>query len=160
MLLAFCSIPAAAACASSTIDEGPPMTTDAMFPHPRAPDACLRAPIPACLIASTFDCLALVPAGMRLRLALAVAVAHAIGCSADEMPALIVRIRAAAIVLADPRWLPWAAHFKACDQNQHRAFDVAILHIIATLPLTSALRFAADDFFAAVLVHVQGSGHG
>ena len=68
-----------------------------------------------------------------------------------EADALLVRIRAAAIILRDPRWQNWATYFKATTPGMHRAFDAVMLDVIATLPLDAALRFSPDAFFDALL---------
>lgn len=115
------------------------------------PTGFSTAPVSPALIAAAFDRLAWVPAGSTLHRRLLITMARSVGCTDTEMPALLVRIRAAAIVFADPRWLPWAAHFKACDGDARRNFDAGLLTVIAELPLNSALRFDADRFFGALL---------
>ena len=116
-------------------------------------------PVPPALLAATFDTLARFPLAQRLEPALLFAISRRIGGSDAQSVALLARIRAAAIMLRDPRWLPWGAYFRTCGRDAHCLFDAAILHIIATLPLTPALRFSSDDFFDAVLVRVKADGH-
>lgn len=116
-------------------------------------------PVPPALLAATFDTLARIPLEQRLEPAHLVAISRRIGGSDAQSMALLARIRATAIVLRDPRWLHWAAYFKTCGRDAHCLFDAAILHIVATLPLTGALRFHSDDFFDAVLARTGVSGH-
>ena len=68
--------------------------------------------IPPALIGAALDCLAQLPDGHRLCPTLLRSVAHVIGCDRADTPALLARIRAAAIVMNDPRWPPWSAHFQ------------------------------------------------
>lgn len=125
------------------------------------PDTQLAiTPIPPALLAATFDTLARIPLEQRLEPALLISISRRIGCSDAQSMALLARIRAAAIVLRDPRWLPWSAYFRNCGRDEHCLFDAAILHIVATLPLTGALRFHSDDFFDAVLARTSASGQG
>ena len=118
------------------------------------------SPVSPALLAATFDTLARIPLEKRLEPAHLIAISRWIGNSDAQSVALLARIRAAAIVLRDPRWLPWSAYFRTCGRDQHCLFDAAILHIVATLPLTAALRFHNDDFFDAVLARTGASGHG
>ena len=115
-------------------------------------------PIPPALLAATFDTLARVPLEQRLEPAHLISISRRIGCSDAQSLALLARIRAAAIVLRDPRWLPWSAYFRTCGRDEHCLFDAAILHIVATLPLTPTLHFASDDFFDALLARVPAEG--
>ncbi len=117
-------------------------------------------PVPPALLAATFDTLARIPLDQRLEPAHLIAISRRIGGSDAQSMALLVRIRATAIVLRDPRWLSWSAYFRTCGRDEHCLFDAAILHIVATLPLTGALRFHCDDFFDAVLDRTSASGHG
>ena len=118
------------------------------------------SPVPPALLAATFDTLARIPLEQQLDSDHLIAISRRIGCSDAEALALLARIRAAAIVLRDPRWLPWSAYFRTCGRDEHCLFDAAILHIVATLPLTCcAHRFHSDDFFDAVLARTSPSGH-
>ena len=117
-------------------------------------------PVPLALLAATFDSLARIPLEQRLDSNHLIAISRRIGCSDTEALALLARIRAAAIVLRDPRWLPWSAYFRTCGRDEHCLFDATILHIVATLPLTSALRFHSGDFFDAVLARTSANCHG
>lgn len=118
------------------------------------------SPVPPALLAATFDTLAKFPLEQRLEPVHLIAISRRIGGSNAQSMALLARIRAAAIVLRDPRWLPWSAYFRTCGRDEHCLFDAAILHIVATLPLTAALRFHSDDFFDAVLARTNANGHG
>ena len=109
------------------------------------------APLAPALIGAALDCLAQLPDGHRLDPSLLVSVARAIGCSNSETPALLTRIRAAAIVMNDPRWPAWPVAMKTAGVEERHAFDAAMLQIIAALPLTQDLQFSADDFFDALL---------
>ena len=125
------------------------------------PDTQLAiTPVPPALLAATFDTLARIPLEQPLEPAHLIAISRRIGCSDAEALALLARIRAAAIVLRDPRWLPWSTYFRNCGRNEHCVFDAAILHIVAALPLTAAHRFHGDEFFDAVLARTGASGHG
>jgi len=117
-------------------------------------------PVPATRIAAAFDRLARIPAGSTLHPGLLITMASSNGCHDRELLALLVRLRAAAIVFADQRWLPWVHVFKVCDADAHRAFDAALFAVIAELPLTAALRFDPDRFFRALLVAVDAGGCG
>jgi hypothetical protein len=107
--------------------------------------------VPPALIGAALDCLAQLPDGHRLCPTLLRSVAHVIGCNRADTPALLARIRAAAIVMNDPRWPPWSAHFNSCAAEQRQAFETALLGIIAELPLLLDLTFNADAFFDALL---------
>ena len=114
-------------------------------------DTTAIAPLAPALIGAALDCLAQLPDGHRLDPSLLVSVARAIGCSNTETPALMTRIRAAAIVMNDPRWPAWPVAMKTAGVEERLAFDAAMLQIIAALPLTQDLQFSADDFFDALL---------
>ena len=109
------------------------------------------APLAPSLIGAALDCLAQLPDGHLLDPALLTSVARAIGCSNTETPALLTRIRAAAIVMNDLRWPAWPVAMKTAGVEERHAFDAAMLQIIAALPLTQDLQFSADDFFDALL---------
>jgi len=96
----------------------------------------------------------------RLEPDLLIRTARAIGCSEREMPALVIRARAAAIVFADPRWDQWLLVLRAGGADMRRANDAALLRIIAELPLTASLRFSPDLFFRALLALAQPCGRG
>ena len=108
------------------------------------------APLAPALIGAALDCLAQLADGHRLDPSLLVSVARAIGCSSSETPALLTRIRAAAIVMNEPRWPAWPVAMKTAGVEERQTFDAAMLRIIAMLPLTQGLRFSADDFFDAL----------
>ena len=65
------------------------------------------------------------------------------------------RIRAAAIVLNDPRWPEWSASFKTVADGERQALDTSLLWAIGALPLTRDLNFNADDFFDALLASAE-----
>lgn len=112
------------------------------------------------LVAAVFDCLAQVPMCERLEPDLLIRIARAIGCSDREMPALVIRVRAAALVFADPRWDHWLLVLRAGDADLRRANDAALLRIISGLPLTACLRFSPDLFFRALLAFAEPCGRG
>ena len=114
-------------------------------------DTTAVAPLAPALIGAALDCLAQLPDGYRLDPSLLINVARAIGCSNTETPALLTRIRAAAIVMNDPRWPAWPVAMKAAGVEARQAFDSALLQIIAALPLTQDLQFSTDSFFDALL---------
>lgn len=118
------------------------------------------SPVPPALLAATFDTLAKFPLEQRLEPNHLIAISRRIGGSDAQSMALLARIRAAAIVLRDPRWPAWIMYFKSCGRDEHCLFDAAILYIVATLPLTAELRFRSDDFFNAVLARTGTSGQG
>lgn len=111
-------------------------------------------PVPPILVASVLDRMAMVPVGHRLNPAQLITIARGIGCSDVQTGALVVRIRAAAIELENPRWRPWSTYFRTCTPDARCRFDALVLRIIAELPLTSALRFAPGHFFDALLAGV------
>ena len=115
-------------------------------------------PLPPALIGAALDCLAQLPDGHRLDPALLVSVARAIGCSSSETPALLTRIRAAAIVMNDPRWPPWPIAMKSASTDERRIFDAAMLTIIAAMPIAADLTFSPDAFFDALLASVLPCG--
>ena len=121
------------------------------------PNSSLR-PLPPALIGAALDCLAQLPDGHLLDPALLVSVARAIGCSNTETPALMTRIRAAAFVMHDTRWTAWPLSMKSASVEQRQIFDVAMLTIIAAMPLTADLTFSADAFFDALLASVLPYG--
>ena len=114
-------------------------------------DTTSMRPIPPALIGAALDCLAQLPDGHRPDPTLLVAIAHAIGCNEAETPALLTRIRAAAVVMNDPRWPAWPVHLRTSTAKERQAFDAAMLRIVAELPLGPELHFHADAFFAALL---------
>ncbi len=120
----------------------------------------LISSVPPALLAATFDTLARFPLEQRLEPTHLIAISRRIGGSAAQSMALLTRIRAAAIVLCDPRWPDRMVYFKTCGRDEHCLFDAAILHVIATLPLTAELRFHSDDFLDAVLARTGASGLG
>lgn len=130
---------------------GKPMT-----PSTRPP----TAPVSPTLIGAVFDCLAHVPMCERLEPDMLIRIARAIGCSERERPALVIRVRAAAIVFADPRWDHWLGVLRAGDADMRRANDAALLRIIAELPLAACRRFPPDLFFRALLALAQPCGRG
>ena len=109
------------------------------------------APIPPPLVAAALDCLALMPTGHRLEPSLLIAVTRAITTNTNDANALLVRIRAAAIILGDPLWQSWSAYFRASTPELHRAFDVVMLDCVATLPLDASMKFCPAEFFDALL---------
>ncbi len=109
------------------------------------------APIPPALVAAALDCLAFMPDGHRLEPSLLIAVTRTITTNTNDADALLVRIRAAAIILCDPRWQSWSTYFRASSPEMHRAFDVVMLDCVATLPLDASLKFCPDEFFDALL---------
>ncbi len=111
--------------------------------------------VPPALISATLDYLAQLPDGHRLCPMLLMSVAHVIGCDRADTQALLARIRAAAIVMNDPRWPPWSAHFNTCEIEQRLVVETALLGIIAELPLLLDLTFHADAFFDALLASAK-----
>ena len=85
------------------------------------------ASISPALVAAALDCLAYIPDGHQLEPALLIAVTRTITPDMAEADALLIRIRAAAIVLCDPRWPKWSAYFRAQDRARRAAFDHAVL---------------------------------
>ncbi len=147
-LIAFARTVGRAVSASSAIDEA------------RHDTQLATAPVPPALLAATFDTLANFPVGQRVEPALLIAISRRIGGSDAQSVALLARIRAAAIVLRDPRWLPWTAYIRTCGRDTYCLFDAAILQIVASLPLPPALRFDADHVFDDVLARALANGHG
>ena len=112
------------------------------------------------LIGSALDCLARFPDGQRLDQKLLVSVAHAAGCTDAETQALLTRVRAAAIVMNDPRWRAWPVYLRASALEDRLTFDAAMLKAIAELPVTADLQFSAEMFFGALLASVMPHGQG
>lgn len=106
--------------------------------------------LPTHRIAAAFDCLARLPSEARLDTETFGRVAHLSRCRDHEVIPLVLRLRAAAFLFGDPRWLPWSAHFKSCGPAGRAALDSVILQLIAALPLDDRFRFDADHFFAAL----------
>ena len=115
-------------------------------------------PLPPALIGAALDCLAHLPDGHQLDANVMVAVARAIGCHNSETSALLVRIRAAAIVMNDARWPAWPLSLKSASAEERQIFDAAMLKIIGALPLSSELTFSSDAFFEALLASVAPLG--
>jgi hypothetical protein len=110
------------------------------------------APIPPALVAAALDCLAFLPDGtLRLEPSLLTAITRKITTNTRDADALLVRIRAAAIIFGDPRWQTWSTHFRASTPEMYRAFDAVMLDCVATLPLDASLKFCPDEFFDALL---------
>ena len=104
------------------------MTSNLGVP-PRERCASSLRPLPPALIGAALDCLAQIPDGHRLDPILLVSVARAIGCSNSETPALLTRIRAAAIIMNHPRWPVWPLNMKSASVEHRQIFDVAMLTI-------------------------------
>ena len=83
-------------------------------------------PLPPALIGAALDCLAHLPDGHRLDPPLLVSVARAIGCGSSETPALLTRIRAAAIIKNHPRWPVWLLIMKSTSVEQRRIKPVSV----------------------------------
>ena len=115
------------------------------------------ASISPALVAAALDCLAFIPDGHRLEPSLLIAVTRTIAPNVGEADALLIRIRAAAIVFCDPRWPKWSNYFKAQNRATRAAFDYAVLAVVAELPLDASLKFAATDFLDAVLERVDAT---
>ena len=113
------------------------------------------ASISPALVAAALDCLAFIPDGHRLELSVLIAVTRTMAPNVGEADALLVRIRAAAIVFCDPRWSKWSTYFKAQDRATRAAFDHAVLAVVAELPLNASLKFPATEFLDAVLERVD-----
>ena len=64
----------------------------------------------------------------------------------------------AAIIMNHPRWPVWPLIMKSASVEQRQIFDVAILTIIAELPLTAELEFSADAFFDVLLARTPPHG--
>jgi len=111
----------------------------------------IAAPISAELVAAAFQCLALIPKDEQRDPALMIAIARTISRSESEAVALFTRIRALSHLMRDPRWQPWEAYFKNCDEAGRQCFASLIRRLIATLPITRDLKFTAGAFFEALL---------
>ncbi|MEQ1615646.1 MAG: hypothetical protein ABL904_23065 [Hyphomicrobiaceae bacterium] len=111
-------------------------------------------PVPPALVAAAFDTLARVPLEHRLEPSMIIAISRRYGGDNAQSLALLARIRAAAIVLRDPRWRLWAAYFQNSDRDARCLFDAVLLHLVASLPLTPTLHFVSDMFFDALLARV------
>ena len=118
----------------------------------------VTAPISPALVACALNHLALAPAHLSRDPDAMLDLTRRIGCTEHEALALLVRIRAAGIALADPRWPRWSEYFRSNPPETFRVFDAVVLDIIATLPLNASLRFSADEFFDALLASVPVTG--
>jgi len=115
-------------------------------------------PVPPAMIGAALDRLAHLRMDYRLGPDIIIAVARAIGCSDAETPALLSRIRAAAIVMNDSRWPAWPAQMMTATVEERQAFDAVMLRTVAGLPLSADLTFDADAFFAHLLGSVRPRG--
>lgn len=113
--------------------------------------APLLAPLSAALIASTLDCLPLLPADQQRDPRIFAKIALALGAEAHEAAGVHLRLRATEVLFADPRWLPWKVYFRSADYAARSAFDAIVISLIAAMPMTRAANFAADDFFTALI---------
>jgi hypothetical protein len=109
------------------------------------------APLPPAVIGAALDCLATMPSANPLEPSTMAAIGRAIGCTHDEAAALAIRVRAAALILADNCWRPWSAYHKALPREEKQVFDQAFVTTVAELPLDGSLRFAPDAFCCAIL---------
>jgi hypothetical protein len=109
------------------------------------------APISPALVANALDHLALVPGHQPLDPDALLDLTRRVSRTEMEAITLLVRIRAAGIAMADPRWPKWSRYFRSNPPETYRVFDAVVLDIIATLPLDTSLRFVLDDFFDALL---------
>jgi hypothetical protein len=114
----------------------------------------VSAQVSPALVAAALDCLAFMPDGYKLEPLQLMAMTRAISGNASEAEALLVRIRAAAIVMCDPRWPKWSAVHKTQSFELRRAFDHAVLDVVAALPLDASLKFNTTGFFDAVLARI------
>ena len=118
------------------------------------------AAVPPALIDSALNCLARYPSGQHLDPTVLISIAHAIGRTNAETQALLTRVRAAAIVMNDPRWRAWPVYLRASALEDRLTFDAAMLRAIAELPVTADLQFSAEMFFGALLASVMPHHHG
>lgn len=109
------------------------------------------APLSPAVIGAALDCLATMPSADPLEPSTMAAIGRAIGCTNDEAAALAVRVRAAAVILADACWRPWSTYHKALPREEKQAFDHAFVTVVAELPLDASLRFAPKLFCCAIL---------
>lgn len=109
------------------------------------------APLSPAVIGAALDYLATMPSVNPLEASTMAAIGQAIGCTHDEAAALAVRVRAAALILADTCWRPWSAYHKALPREEKQAFDLAFVTVVAELPLDSSLRFVPAVFCRAIL---------
>jgi hypothetical protein len=103
-------------------------------------------PISTALVAAALDCLALTP-DSQLNPLLLIAVTRTLASNTSEADALLIRIRAAAIMLDDPRWHMWASCFRASQLDMQCIFEVVLLDCVATLPFDAWLQYSPDEFF-------------
>jgi hypothetical protein len=116
-----------------------------------APADLRSAPLSPAVIGAALDCLATMPSANPLEPSTMAAIGRAIGCTHDEAKALAVRVRAAALILADACWHPWSTYHKTLPREEKQAFDLAFVTVVAELPLDASLRFAPENFCYAIL---------
>ena len=109
------------------------------------------APLSAVLIASTLDCLPLLPADQQRDPRIFAKIALALGAEAHEAAGVHLRLHATEVLFADPRWQPWKAYFRSADRPARIAFDALVILLIATMPMTKTAGFIADDFFELLI---------
>lgn len=111
------------------------------------------------LVAATLDCLPHIAMRARTTSRTCIHIALALGAAPGEATSLLVRFIAADAVLADARWSAWRAVLRRSPFEMRQRFDALVVELIATMPLDAALRFDADDFFAALLGEAAASLH-
>jgi hypothetical protein len=116
------------------------------------------APISSALVAIALDHLAFIPGSQPFDPDALLDLTRRVSATEIEAITLLVRIRAAAIALADPRWPSWSHYFRSNPPESYRVFDAVVLDIIATLPLDASLRFAPEIFFDALLASIPVDG--
>ena len=109
------------------------------------------APLSAVLIASTLDCVPLLPADQQRDPSIFARIALALGAEAHEAAGVHLRLLATEVLFADPRWQPWKSYFRSADRPARIAFDALVISLIATMPMTKSARFNSDDFFKALI---------
>jgi hypothetical protein len=75
----------------------------------------------------------------------------------DEAVALLIRIRAAAILFRDLQWLAFMTGIRVKASNELTLVDGIILELIATRPLDASLHFVTDDFCNAMRTRVDAA---
>jgi hypothetical protein len=102
------------------------------------------------LIAATVAAIPPVAIEQSNQLHTIIATACSTASSQDEALALLIRMRAAAILFRDKQWLDCISRIRTNASCQLAMKDGIILELIATQPLDASLHFDTDDFCNAM----------
>jgi hypothetical protein len=75
----------------------------------------------------------------------------------NEAVALLIRIRAAAILFREPQWLAFMSSIRVTASNRMTMMNGIILDLIATQPLDASFHFVTDDLCHAMRTRMDAA---